>query len=391
MNKFSILHFAPISWTELQKNGYRKTSGAMFRELWRNPDVERLLYVQIEHRYGWLVNRVRVDEKVEVIGLPVGLPYERISFIRQFNRSIQAYLLNEILKLKFPELYWVYWFYDWWNVELIGRLPDGFRVMEITDAVEQFVPQTLSSLRHLESVRQQVLQSVDLSLALTPTLANELMNAHGKTEVMPNGINRNFLELATIFHEEPPELRGLAHPRLCVAGTGWSLNYRVDHELLQTLLSLLPELQLVLIGCEYIRSSGLIDLIKNKNVTVIDLVPMEQLVAYIQHCDVCGVPYVNETDRKSIGGAIKIYDYLACGKPVISTIKEENFLLQSFVSFAPNAQIFATTCCKLISSSSPLEWEQLRTILDGMIWEKRVNKCLNIISLLMCGQQGSSG
>ena len=135
---YDIFFFSPLGWAGLQRDGYRKTAGAMFKSLWGRSDVKRLWYVQTDRRWGLQVRRQRVDEKVEVIGLPIGLPYERFAPVRAINRATQARLLIKVARLNDESLETpIYWFYDWLAIELVRRLPKALTVMEVTDSAEQ--------------------------------------------------------------------------------------------------------------------------------------------------------------------------------------------------------------------------------------------------------------
>ena len=372
-----IVFLSPLSWSELQRNGYRKTAGAMFKALWNRADVSKLWYVQMDRRWDWQINRQCVDTKVEVLGLPIGLPYERFATIRYVNRTLQARLLSDVVHLgDSSQDTRVYWFYDWLGVELVRQLPRAMTVMEITDSAEQFYAHSLSNLNQLPALRQQVQENVNIVFPVTSTLAEELQGGHCKVEVAPNGISSDFLQLAYISHPEPEELGGLDHPRLCIIGTQWSLNYRVDHTLLLEVLRELADWCLVLIGCERIETDGLRKLAAMPQVRIVKMVTQERLVSFIQHSDVCAVPYIQGPAR---GDALKTYEYLACGKPVILTADEVIPELQPFVRRATDAKTFAQVCRELIAPNFNLSSGDVREILQNMTWDRRAERCLAII------------
>lgn len=370
-----IVHFAPLPWAELQKNGYRKTSGAMFKALWERSDVESIWYVQHDQRWGGRVQKMVVDSKLTVIGLPVGLPYERFEPIRQVNRRLQARLLNSVLSRADTKKI-IYWFYDWCHIELISHLPCARTVMEVTDVVSQFISQDAISQEHLKRVKNLSFEIVERFFPASASLESECNGARGKVTSLPNGISRDFLERARKPQAEPDQLRGIPHPRLCVVGTGWSLNHRLDHELLAQSLELLQDWNLILIGCETIETLALKKLTQHPRVKTFPLVPLEVLPAYIQHSDVCAVPYRQEAENS--GDRLKIYEYLACKKPVILSVREGLEALRPFLRYAFDSQVFSQTCRELILRPIARQ-EELDALLDSMTWDKRAEKCLAII------------
>jgi glycosyltransferase involved in cell wall biosynthesis len=372
-----ILHFAPISWSELQRNGYRKTSGAMLKSLWDRADVEHIWYIQHDHRWGIKVKTENVNEKLTVIRLPIGLPYERFPAIRWFNRQMQAFLIKQIISQNTKSEKLIYWFYDWWNVELISRLPRTCTVMEITDLASHFVSPNTVQEKHLNLAKHLALKIVDYFFPVSAALKSECLGAHGKVTVLSNGIASEFLEQAGKPQAEPAELHGIPRPRLCVVSTGWPLNYRLDHGLLMQVLEMLTDWQLVLIGCERIESPALRELVQHPRVQTIGLIPLARLAAYIQHCDVCAAPYPQDVARA--GDSLKVYEYLACGKPVVLSCPQGNPHLQKRLRFAFQARQFAKACQELLNSSFE-QGDELNAALKNMTWEKRAQACLSIIN-----------
>ena len=376
---FSIAHFAPISWDELQKNGYRKTSGAMLKALWSHPDVKRVWYIQHERRWGAGIRIEPIDNKLTVIGLPIGLPYERFNPVRNFNTRLQAWLLRQRVLTQTDRQDLVYWFYDWWNIELISLLPRVTTVMEVTDVAGQFISQEIGQQKRLNHVKRLSCELVDCFFPVSDDLASECVGANGTVTPLSNGIGRDFLEQARRPQREPEPLREVPHPRLCIVGTGWSFNYRLDHELLAKSLQILGDWQFILIGCEKIESPALKALGGHPRVKMVGLVPLENLTAYIQYCDVCSVPYRQEVENS--GDRLKIYEYLACRKSIILSVHEGLEVLRPFLRYAFNADEFSQACQE--AARQPFSHSQqlsLDALLDQMSWDKRGQTCLAIIA-----------
>jgi glycosyltransferase involved in cell wall biosynthesis len=377
LNKLEIVFFSPISWLELQKNGYRKTAGAMFQALWDCEDVQKIKMIEHTNKWGFRIERKNIDNKVEIIGLPIGLPFERFIWIMSINRMIQSWLLLKVLRhTNSTNRKIVYWFYDWINIELIQRLPSELTVMEITDSAEQYFSNSIDMLKRIPILKRQVIDNVDIIFLVNEGLLEEISDGKCHIEILPNGISKKFLEIASIPHIEPEELKGCTRPRICVVGTQWSLNYRVNHELLIDVLSELKDWNLVLVGCESIESTGLHRLVEMPQVRILNMVHQNKIISIIQHCDVCAVPYVRGPVKRD---ALKTYEYLACGKSVILT--EDNVLprLQPLIYKANDATDFAQACSEIISDNKNKYSMEARRILKEMTWDLRVERCLKII------------
>lgn len=365
-----------MSLDELAATGYRKTAGAMFQCLRARTDVEKLLYVQMDRRWGFQVRRRSIDEQVEAIGLPIGLPYERYAPIRAVNRIVQARLLTQAGGLAHSDFEpGVYWFYDWWPVEIVQRLPAALTVMEITDSAEQFNARSPDTLRRLASIKQTARRNVNITFAVSPGLADEVRDGPRRVEVMPNGISRAFLESGGLPHPEPAELAPIGRPRLGVVGAQWSLNHRLDHAFLTRVLDILPDWHLVLVGCDRIETGGLKELAMGPRVHVLPMVHQSRLPEFIQHFDVCSVPYVQGPAKRD---ALKTYEYLACGRPVILTNDEVVPTLKPFVCHASNESAFADACRDMTVPDYVKHVQGAKYVLQGLTWENRTERCLRI-------------
>jgi glycosyltransferase involved in cell wall biosynthesis len=383
-HSLDILHFAPLPWAELQRHGYRKTAGAMFKALWGRADIAKLWYIQTDRRWGFRTRRQRIDEKVEVIGLPIGLPYERFGAIRLFNRFFQSLSLRHIIST--GQRSHIYWYYDWLDFELIKHLPRAVTVMELTDSMEQFFSRQHQIRRRLPQIKQEALNLTDVVFPASPRLAEEIKSGHCAFSIEPNGIGSEFLRQSSEKHPEPEELHHVRRPRIVVVGSQWSLNNRVDHDLLAQVINRLPQWHIVLIGCEKIESDGLRNLAALDRVHILGMVSQVKLIPYIQHCDVCAVPYV-----WSLGGhCLKIYEYLACGKPVVVTedgILESRPSFHEFVRKADTPESFAMFCEELGRSQRTSLIGKTHEILKQMTWDKRAERCIEFIRVYMDSNQ----
>ena len=323
------------------------------------------------------MTRRSVDAKLELIGLPIGLPYERLRPVRLVNRALQARMLaNAVSACPPTSAQRIYWFYDWLPAPLVHRLPRATSVMEITDSADQFFATSPAMLRQLPELRKIAAHNTDVVFVVNSGLADEIDNTDCRIEVMPNGISSSFLDQAAIAQPEPAGLSNIPHPRLCVVGTPWSLNYRVDHALLAETIERLPEWQLMLIGCDTAESQGLCSLADNARVHLIGMVPQDELVGFIQHSDVCAAPYVKGPVHRD---SLKVYEYLACGRPIILTADDVAEQLRPFVKRAQNATDFAELCRNLLTAKDTSFAQQVRPILYGLTWEQRAEGCLAVV------------
>ena len=126
------------------------------------------------------------------------------------------------------------------------------------------------------------------------------------------GVDERFLAPAS----DLPHRASGARPRLGYLGF---IMERTDLDLLAAVAARRPDWDVVLVGPEYpggyVRESGLLAL---PNVRWLGEVPNREAPAFLQSLDVCLIPHRDTKYSRSMQ-PLKLYQYLASGRPVVST------------------------------------------------------------------------
>jgi glycosyltransferase involved in cell wall biosynthesis len=128
---------------------------------------------------------------------------------------------------------------------------------------------------------------------------------------------------------------------------------------------------------------------KNKNVTFIDAVDNLTALNYINASDICLLP-VNHI-RTSPGSPLKLYDYIACGKPVIAQSglagyadEVTNFNLGYTVDFT-NASRAAFELVKIMNDDLESFSKNNRLVaVTKLNWNTRMTDWINFVNSLRC-------
>lgn len=376
-NNLKIIFFSPVNWDLLQLYGYRKTAGAMFKQMCNQSQVDIIYYVQHEKRWGFSVKKKVIDANLTLIGLPIGFPFERFKSIRVINRYIQAALLKKSTKDTSANENLIYWFYDWFDIEIIDKMLPALTVMELTDSAEQFHAMNPRIISRLQSVKKKVASKVDVVFTVSPALTEEVPIGKCRVETMYNGIDSDFIQIAQKSHPEPEFYRNIQSFRILIVGTNWSLNYRLDHKLLKEVTQYLPNWNLIIIGCENILNKELNSLNKLDNVHLTGMKKQNDLIPYIQHAQICAVPYKQTHIPKR--DPLKVYEYIACKKPVILTGDKVRPEFEPFVKRALDSDSFVKACLHFNRHNPFDNSKGFIEELYKMSWEKRFEKCMKII------------
>lgn len=130
-------------------------------------------------------------------------------------------------------------------------------------------------------------------------------------EVIPNGVDpERFRQAYTI----PTDLRRISKP---IIGFGGKITHLVDTDLLNSIVENSPDKSFVIVG--QALEKNVFKLIRPRpNLYYLGDKHYDEYPAYVAHFDVCILPYV-VGKREHGEDSIKVYEYLAAGKPVVAT------------------------------------------------------------------------
>lgn len=127
-----------------------------------------------------------------------------------------------------------------------------------------------------------------------------------------NGVDKEMFD-PTAAYETPDDMRRFTGPVVGYAGKMMEL---FDVELMSHVAQKLPDVEFVFIG-QQLNPEWMKALWAHPNVHYLGDKPYAQLPHYLAAFDVCIIPYSRQ--RQHGGDPIKFYEYLAIGKPVVTT------------------------------------------------------------------------
>ena len=150
----------------------------------------------------------------------------------------------------------------------------------------------------------------------------------------------------------PTALGRIPHPRVGLVGR---LNDRIDWGLMERLSEEHPGWHLVLVGPIYLAGiatrNALERLEARANVHLLPAVSRSEMPAYVAGLDVCLIPYRVFEGTVAIN-PIKLYEYLASGRPVVSTPLPAVLDFADLVACAP-AETFGRAIEEALDNDTP--------------------------------------
>ena len=200
---------------------------------------------------------------------------------------------------------------------LAGRLRESLRVYIAQDDLT--VTLSGKEIAGELAAERRLLPKVDLVVCVSETLAGRIKERVPSPDtppilVLPNGYDEGVFTPHREW-KEPEDLGSLRKPRILVAGT---LSERIDWEGIARASKLRPHWTWMFVGPGDRESREKLTALLRSQGFYHPAVPMEEVPAWIDHCEVTAIPYrLNSFTAAS--NPVKAIEYLAMGAPVLST------------------------------------------------------------------------
>lgn len=204
-----------------------------------------------------------------------------------------------------------------WTAGLLAKFPQHWHV---------YRPQDYFGLYEWDqervlSLETQLMNQCRVAIPMSPEHAGDLRQLGGvPIEVLPNGVSTEFLR--KLRSGPLPRPQDLPPPSEFIVGCIGQINYYYDFGLIAELAQLLPNVRFVFIGpiIEEVapHRRHIHDVFQLPNVQWLGPKPHGDLPNYLDHFDICFSPLMvtPANHRRSL---LRLFDYLASDKPVIST------------------------------------------------------------------------
>ncbi|MGI6164317.1 MAG: glycosyltransferase [Bacillota bacterium] len=202
-----------------------------------------------------------------------------------------------------------------------------------------------------------------LVFAASYLLYEKYRNIHPNVYYVPNGADYEAFQISGLRPRDFPQRPGP------VAGFHGALASWIDWNLVYHVARRLPRWNFVFIG-------PLLNITKDKlpygqNIFFIKEKPFEELARYVNHFDVGIIPF-QLSEMTKYSSPIKLYEYLACGKPVVSSPIYE-VAMCPLTRIANTAAEFADMLEKALadSTANPGLSKRFKSWAERNSWEKR--------------------
>lgn len=281
-------------------------------------------------------------------------------WLRRVRRAAQACGIRyPVLWVSHPEM-----------ADVVGKMNEIFTVYHIVDEYAGYTG--AGDVAGLADREQQLLDRVDLAIAVTPELIDARSRAERQLLLVENAVDYPRFRAAVAEAAEPAVMAAIPRPRYGYSGL---IGVRLDFRLLLEFARASSERSLVLMGkvdprgCE----DALAELRALPNVHFLGELPAAAVASHVAAFDVGLLPYAINRETQHIS-PLKLYEYLAAGKPVIATPIPAARRHEDMLVLAEDADAFGAAGCALLAADDDAARDRRDAFAAANTWEHRVGQ-----------------
>ena len=201
-------------------------------------------------------------------------------------------------------------------VHMAGRMAESAVIYDITD---DWISLTQSCrMKKLTAAQDLALcRRADAVIVCSPHLYKLKSSLTQNLHLIPNGVNLDHYQ--GILDSAGPVPRGADQWTRPVLGyTGTIHPDRVDVGLVESVAARMPDATVVLVGPNHLPAATMARLRMLPNLVLVGAVPYQEIPNYMRAFDICITPHLITPFTESLN-PIKLWEYLASGKPIVST------------------------------------------------------------------------
>ncbi len=235
-------------------------------------------------------------------------------------------------------------FNPFFGVHLAGKLKESKLIYYCYDEIGS----ATWAKQHGERLEMAFLKMVDTVIVTSNGLFNKKRLQHANCNLIKNGVDFDLFSRSETVTTLPQKA-------LKTIGYLGSIDERVDYDLLERLISNTPQYQYIFVG-RITQKEYEERLRKYPNVDLKGPKPPTELPDWVQSFDVCLIPFVKNGLTSGIY-PLKINEYLAAGKPVVTTRFSDLSDFEAVVDIADDDASFIE---KVINASNDKSQRNIR-------------------------------
>ncbi|MDW8130299.1 MAG: glycosyltransferase [Bryobacterales bacterium] len=297
------------------------------------------------------------------------VPFRRLPAFRGLNRRLGPFLLRKWIR----QLGWrrlISWFVVPHPGFLAGSLGEDYVVYYCTDDYSALPGVDRTVVARMD---EELSRRADQIFAVSEHLLEMKRGVNPSTAYAPHGVDFELFARASDPATPSPETAArLPRP---VIGYFGVLGAWIALDLLVYLACSRPHWSFLIVGRVAVDVS---DLARLPNLYFVGPQAYESLPQWARAFDVAILPYLH-TEQVLAANPLKLKEYLATGKPVVSVWTPEVERFAHYVRIARDREEFLRQIEAALREDTPELARARQAVVAGMTWEARVAECLAVV------------
>ncbi len=300
------------------------------------------------------------------------LPFANLlPWINKFNQLLLGRALKKVLaKLRFVKP--ILWTYLPNNIDILKHIPYSLLIYDCADEHASFPGFVKAEV--VLKMENRLLNQAEVVFASAQELYNRRIARCQNIHLINNGADFGHFRQALSEELDLPEsIATLPKP---IVGYIGAISAWLDLELIKALALAYPKWSIVMVGPQDI---DLTELRALSNIYFVGPMSYGVLPNYLKSFALCIIPF-KITDLTVNVNPVKLYEYLAAGKPVLTTALPEVFKFSDHVAIANNKEEFVTLAAQEIVNDNSQKIQSRMMLAFANSWDLRFKQMLEIIS-----------
>jgi len=328
---------------------------------------------------------------------PLGiLPFQRVKLIEKINVYFGLLLFKFYYLFHFGRIKPIVWTF---SSELVDLIPEKRKIL-VYDRVDQIASLDPGENRWMKQQDKRLLKLADYVFVNSPYALRFVKKYNQNSFLVSCGCAVDLFQQRKL--KPPQELKEVKKPIIGLVG---SLDFRLDFQILYPLIKKRKDWRFVFIGTQLSHDPAqfkatdlflwLEKLQKLPNAYFLGKKPKGRLPHFLFVFDVCLIPYDVSLEFVQGCNPMKLYEYLALGKPVVSTPIEAVKVFSPIVKIANTASGFEEAIEEFLKEGDNLkelyeanevpkydkkEQKKRKKIAQENSWEKKVERMWGVVS-----------
>ena len=292
---------------------------------------------------------------------------EEESIARQKEMLANFFIENEINQ-------YFFWYYTPMALPVSDHFNPALIVYDCMDELSAFKFAPVS----LKEKEKELFKKADLVFTGGYSLYEAKKNRHPDVHVFPSSIDAGHFNKARFYNVDPIDQDSIPHPRIGYFGV---IDERMDLTLIEGIARRKPEWHIVMVGPVAKISPDTLP--KMPNIHYLGMKQYEELPSYISGWDIAMLPFAHNESTRYISPT-KTPEYLAAGKPVISTPIIDvlrTYGRNGLVNIAGTPEEFVRVATLELENNDREEWlDKVDELLSHNSWDKTWQRMMYLVN-----------